>query len=145
MIYDQPPADFRPQFEVAAAFCLQNGEFLLVRRHASKVQGGRWSIPGGKVEPGETLPQTVRREVLEETGVDIPEDQLVYVGKVYVRYPEFDYVFHTFKCGLPERPEMYLRSDEHTDYCWATAEKALSMELVLHEDHHIQKYIESLT
>jgi len=42
---------------------------LVLRAHAPEV--GRWTIPGGHVEPGETLEQCARREVHEETGLEI--------------------------------------------------------------------------
>jgi mutator protein MutT len=43
---------------------------LLIKRAAEPLKG-RWSIPGGKLELGETLHEGVRREVLEECGLDI--------------------------------------------------------------------------
>jgi 8-oxo-dGTP diphosphatase len=53
-----------------------SGRLLLIKRgHAP--QAGRWSLPGGRVEPGETDQQAVIREIREETGLDIRCDQLV--------------------------------------------------------------------
>ncbi len=46
------------------------GRLLLVRR-GRPPQQGRWSVPGGRVEPGEDDGAAVRREVLEETGLDV--------------------------------------------------------------------------
>lgn len=46
------------------------GRFLLVRR-ANSPSKGRWSIPGGKIKPGETMQEAVEREVMEETGVNV--------------------------------------------------------------------------
>ena len=52
------------------------GRLLLIKRgHAP--QAGRWSLPGGRVEPGETDQQAVIREIHEETGLQIRCDQLV--------------------------------------------------------------------
>ena len=46
------------------------GRLLLVRRR-NEPGAGRWSVPGGRVEPGETDADAVRREVLEETGLHV--------------------------------------------------------------------------
>jgi 8-oxo-dGTP diphosphatase len=52
------------------------GRLLLIKRgHAP--QAGRWSLPGGRVEPGETDQQAVIREIREETGLEIRCDRLV--------------------------------------------------------------------
>jgi 8-oxo-dGTP diphosphatase len=48
----------------------QDGSILLVRRGTPPSEG-LWSVPGGKVEWGEPLAEAVRREVLEETGLDV--------------------------------------------------------------------------
>jgi 8-oxo-dGTP diphosphatase len=44
---------------------------LLVIRRAHDPAAGRWSVPGGRVEPGEDDAAAVRREVLEETGLHV--------------------------------------------------------------------------
>src|SRR5215212_6359123 len=45
-------------------------EVLLVRRNKEPYQG-KWSFPGGSIEPGETSREAARREALEETGVEV--------------------------------------------------------------------------
>ncbi len=52
------------------------GHVLLVRRGRPPGEGG-WSVPGGRVEPAETLAAAVRREVLEETGITVDPGELV--------------------------------------------------------------------
>lgn len=49
---------------------VRNGEILLIER-ATDPGRGQWSIPGGRIEPGETLHQAVVREVAEETGLKV--------------------------------------------------------------------------
>lgn len=55
------------------------GRLLLVLR-GREPGAGLWSIPGGKVEPGESYVEAVRREVLEETALDVSVGE--YVGTV---------------------------------------------------------------
>jgi len=59
----------RPYIGIGAVV-LDADRVLLVRR-GSEPQKGLWSIPGGGLELGETLEQGVRREALEETGLDV--------------------------------------------------------------------------
>lgn len=56
-----------PQVAVGAVV-VRHGRLLLVRR-GHEPAAGRWSLPGGRVRPGEPLAQAVRRELAEETGL----------------------------------------------------------------------------
>lgn len=67
------------------------GRLLLVQR-ANDPGRGRWSLPGGKVEPGETDAEAVVRELLEETGLLVTPGRLVGV----VSRPGPDGVFEIF-------------------------------------------------
>jgi 8-oxo-dGTP diphosphatase len=48
-----------------------NGDFLLTSRPPGKVYEHYWEFPGGKLEPGETVEQALRRELQEEIGITI--------------------------------------------------------------------------
>jgi acetyl-CoA carboxylase carboxyl transferase subunit beta len=54
----------------ASAVIVADGAILLVQR-GHEPQLGRWSVPGGKLEPGETLAETAAREAYEETGLEV--------------------------------------------------------------------------
>jgi len=54
----------------ASVVIVADGAILLVQR-GHEPQVGRWSVPGGRVEPGETLRQAAAREAYEETGLEV--------------------------------------------------------------------------
>jgi 8-oxo-dGTP diphosphatase len=64
-----------PQVAVGAV-ALNEGSILLVRRGHGPA-AGTWSVPGGRVEMGETLHEAVVREVLEETGLHVAVDRFL--------------------------------------------------------------------
>ncbi|MFN3611362.1 NUDIX domain-containing protein [Tepidimonas sp.] len=70
---DQPRAPGpRPVVDVAVGVLIdRDGRFLLTTRPSGKAYAGHWEFPGGKVEPGETVEQALRRELQEEIGVTI--------------------------------------------------------------------------
>jgi 8-oxo-dGTP diphosphatase len=65
----------RPEVCVGA-IAVHDGRLLLVRRGTGPA-AGEWSIPGGRVEPGETMAEAVVRELAEETAVEGVCDRLV--------------------------------------------------------------------
>ena len=63
--------------QVAVGAVVIDDDALLLIRRGREPGRGRWSIPGGRVERGETLAHAVVREVLEETGVDCVVGELI--------------------------------------------------------------------
>jgi mutator protein MutT len=59
------------QIRVVAALIRQGGKVLLTQRKPGRHLGLSWEFPGGKVEPGETDEQALRRELQEELGVGV--------------------------------------------------------------------------
>jgi 8-oxo-dGTP diphosphatase len=65
--------------EVVAALLIRGGRVLLARRAAGKrIAPGKWHLPGGHVEPGESDAAALRREMREELGVDVTVRDGVY-------------------------------------------------------------------
>jgi 8-oxo-dGTP diphosphatase len=72
-------------------FVFKDGKFLMQQRHGAH-GAGTWSVPGGHLEFGESFEDTARREVMEETGLEITNvrfgavtnDTFVDEGKHYV-------------------------------------------------------------
>lgn len=69
-----------PQVAVGAVV-LRDNSLLMVKR-AQEPARGLWSIPGGRLQPGEYLTDAVRREVKEETGLDVEVGDLLGLFEV---------------------------------------------------------------
>lgn len=63
----------------------QDGSALFVRTHK---WGGRWGLPGGKIDRGETMEAAFRREILEETGLHLGQVRFVMAQEA-IDDPEF--------------------------------------------------------
>jgi len=82
--------------DVAAAVLVRaDGCFLLAQRPASKVYGGYWEFPGGKLEPGEPPARALTRELDEELGLDI-QAATPWITRVYT-YPHGTVRLHFFR------------------------------------------------
>ena len=85
-------------FVVAAAVVERDDTFLLTRRLKGTHLAGRWEFPGGKCEPGETLEECLRREMLEEVGVNVHVGAEILVTRY--AYPGRVVELHFFHCDL---------------------------------------------
>lgn len=92
-----------PLLGVGAVVFFQ-GRILLVRRGHEPLKG-KWSLPGGLVEVGESLLDGVRREVLEETGLSVEPVELVELLDRIHRHQDrvrFHYVIADYLCRVVE-------------------------------------------
>ncbi len=68
----------RPSARVVAALLQRDGRILAAQRPPGKARALLWELPGGKVEPGESDAAALRRECLEELGVELQVGELVW-------------------------------------------------------------------
>lgn len=96
------------------------GRLLLIRRGRAP-SAGLWSVPGGRVEPGESAAEAAAREVREETGLD------VRVGALLATVEIGDYLVHDFAAEVVGGE---LRAgDDATDVRWCTFDEAALLPL----------------
>jgi mutator protein MutT len=79
------------------AVVLDGGRVLLIRRGKEPLLG-RWVVPGGRVEAGETLREATAREVREETGLEVEPGERLAV--VEVIDPAYHFVIVDYLCRL---------------------------------------------
>ena len=110
------------------AVIINEGKIALIKR-GSEPSKGKWTIPGGLVELGETLEQSVIRETKEETGLDVENPRLIDVvsnvdldekGKVKYHYVIIDYLVHvkngTAKASSDAEELRWVPFEEVEDY-----------------------------
>ena len=68
--------------QVSAGIIICNDRILIARRSHNKSNAALWEFPGGKQEPGETMPECLRREISEELHLDI-EVGSFFMNSVY--------------------------------------------------------------
>jgi len=133
MVYFRKPHGFQPQFEAVSCYLENSGKILLLQRQSHKTQANKWGPPAGKIEKNETPLQAIKRELFEETGIDLPLEALKIVTKTFVVEEEYSFHWYMFKAASGNR-KVTLRENEHKDYDWATPRKALEYDLALDED-----------
>ncbi len=99
----RPPRKRTPHYDVAAGVIWeQNGgeRFLIAQRPLNGLLGGLWEFPGGKQETGETLPQTLKREIQEELGMEITVgDHLTSIKHAFTHFRITLHAFHAVHTG----------------------------------------------
>ncbi len=110
----------RPLLMVGAAVLIldEQNRLLLMKRSDS----GCWGPPGGAVELGEVVEMAARREVREETGLELSELSLfgVFSGpELFYVYPNGDEVYNVTIIYLARFEGGDIRlNGEHTGWCW---------------------------
>jgi ADP-ribose pyrophosphatase YjhB (NUDIX family) len=101
----------------------QDNKYLLMRRSPEKYPGvkGEWDIPGGRINPGSLLIENLRREVKEETQLEIiSEPKLIYAQDIIPN--EEKHVVRLSYIG-ETRGEPILDISENVEYKWLSLDE----------------------
>lgn len=110
----------------AGAVVVYDERLLLVRRGHGPA-AGEWSVPGGRVQAGETMAEAVVREVLEETGVEVVCDELV--GWVERFGDDHHFVIFDFRARVLD-PREPVAGDDAAEAAWVPLDDVVSLRLV---------------
>ncbi len=74
-----------------------NDKFLIVKRNSKEIAyPGKWTIPGGKAEKGESIIDVLKREIKEEVGLDIGDEKEFLRDYTFVRPDKHNVIGFTF-------------------------------------------------
>jgi len=116
------------QVGVKALLKNKEGNYLLLRRSLEKYPDiqGRWDIVGGRIDPGTTLLENLKREIKEETSLDLIGAPKLIAAQDIIRSPEKHVVRLTY-IGEVEG-EIVLDESENDMYKWHTKEEILKVD-----------------
>lgn len=125
-----------PPLQVVGAAAFREGRLLVMRRAAGRSEGGRWEFPGGKVEPHESEPEALQRELKEELDWDAAVDRPV--SATGVDRPGGGMRLSLWRVRAPSiRPTLrdhdaarWLRRDEVLGVDWVPADRPLAQRVV---------------
>ena len=107
--------------EVVAAIIIKDGEVFATQRGYGEFKGW-WEFPGGKMEPGESPQEALKREICEELDAEVEVRELLET--VEWDYPNFHLTMHCFICSLLSES---LHLNEHEAATWLTHETLRSV------------------
>jgi len=132
-----------PLATVGAVIVAPDGEILLVR---SNKWHNLWTIPGGKIEMGESTEKALVREVKEETNLDVINPRFINTQDCIFSeqfYLPKHFIFHDFVCYLADSKHKgdVVLNEEAQEYVWLTPEQAAAYPLTKQMRYLLNKYI----
>jgi ADP-ribose pyrophosphatase YjhB (NUDIX family) len=117
---------------------------LLIKRKFEPNKG-RWSLPGGLLETGETLLEAGRREVREEVGVEMEVEGLFQVSEEIIRDAEgktrFHFILVDFLASLDPEGATVVLNEESESFVWTRPEDIKGMDASENTKRIVEKYL----
>ncbi len=106
-----------------AGIARRNGAVFIARRLPGGAMGEKWEFPGGKVEPGESDQEALRREYLEEFGIPVSVGALA-------AHAEFEHKAqgHSLYAYIIRMADDHYTLSEHTEWRWVSLEEIEAMD-----------------
>ena len=107
------------------------GDKVLLARRGQPPGQGRWSLPGGTVELGETLHQAVAREVMEETGLAVQAGPLLEVLEMIIpdEHSKIQYHYILFDYFCQAQSTAAVAGDDAAQVAWFDLDECRSLDM----------------
>lgn len=109
---------------VTAGIIKYENKILIAERRKDKSLGGLWEFPGGKIEQGETCPETLKREIKEEFDIEIEVGD--YLMEHTFEYPTFFLKMYVYNATW--NGQGTIRICDHEQYRFVTLDEMANFE-----------------
>jgi len=107
----------------------KENQYLLTKRCSPKSEFNKWQFPGGGLEFGERIDEAVKRELKEETGVNIRIiKRMDRVFEIIREKDNFHGVFFVYLCEMTDENQKIKINTEASEYGWFTKEEILQLD-----------------
>ena len=130
----QPQREARKLIGVSAGLVFRHGLLLITRRRPDAHLGGLWEFPGGKQDPGESAEDCLKRELLEELGIEVEIKDLIET--IDHEYPEKAVRLKFFRCLWVANEPKALGCE---DFAWIGREQLASYSFPAADAQLLQK------
>ena len=130
MLHIDSPVE--PYSEGVSVILYYLGRFCVSKRRETLTYAGIWQFPGGHVEAGETAMMAARRELIEETGLEVSGTRLVLLGRILItRADGGKYWGNRYGLEVMELEEVKnTEPEKHEDWKWVTPAELNKLKMI---------------
>jgi len=128
----------RPQIAVRALISNSQEEILILKRANTSFGNGKWNLPGGKINFGETAEKALTKEIKEELNLKcIRSDFLFYMDNLPELSTDLHFVTLFFACECEGKIQINEESSEHK---WVKFEELGKYKIAFGQENAISRY-----
>ncbi len=127
---------------VTAVITRDNKALILKRSEKEVAFPGMWTIPGGKVEIGETVSNTILREVEEETSLKVVDTPKYLYDSEFTRPDGLHVVVVAFSCEVSDGEAKH--SEDFTDLAWVGMEELDNHDIIPNVKEELKKFFHDI-
>jgi 8-oxo-dGTP diphosphatase len=128
----------RPYLAVRAIITNETGEVLILKRANSSHSNGKWCLPGGNIEYGQTAAEAMAREIKQETSLNCTDIKFLFNHEnLPSEDSELHYVNLVFKCSDGGKVKI---NYESSDYAWINLSDLTNYNIAFKNDEILRRY-----